>query len=177
MDLVCTVYAPKKTDSNSFPHRSKWYYESGTLCDVSAQNVLAFVSSYPLDAWNGSESLEDTYSLPPYKSKMGDRGHSAGAFSHHATNGPDDGSYVHRVYVCDLNTPWDVRLITSKTHEITCISWDSDFSNTFVIADKSGQVEIWQSREDLISEWRCIFDGRTEFSGEVFLSAKFLSRN
>ncbi len=174
MDLMCTVYAPKKSDSSGFVQRSRWFYESATLCAVSAQNTLAFVSSYPLDAWNGSEHTDDTYPLPQYKSKLGDRGHSATNSSQSSTDN-EDTNCMHRLYVCDLNTPWDVRRITSKSTDITCIAWDSDFSNTLVIADKSGQIEMWQMREELLTEWRCV--GRAEYSDEVFLKAMFLTGN
>jgi mediator of RNA polymerase II transcription subunit 16 len=79
----------------------------------------------------------------------------------------------HYVYVCDLNTPWDVHLVTARSYEVTSLSWDTDSSSAFVVTDSSGHIEIWQMRESLISEWRCI--GKADHSGEVFLKSMFIT--
>lgn len=79
----------------------------------------------------------------------------------------------HFVYVCDLNAPWDVQLVTSKSHEISTIAWDPENANTIVFSDISGQIEVWQMKQSLISDWQCI--SKAHFNGETFLKAFFIS--
>ena len=50
MDLISTVYGPKRKESKlgNIPFPSKWFHESSCKCDVSGRNTLAFVSAHPL---------------------------------------------------------------------------------------------------------------------------------
>ena len=149
------------------------FNESATKCDVSARNNLAFVSAYPLTQACSAVEEEDDHplslgGLQPSKNRH--------AFSHHsATSDILDQSQVtgrHFIYVCDLNTPWDVHLVTSTSYEVSAMKWDANSGNTIVFADQSGQVEVWQMKDSLISEWQNIH--KSSYHNEVFLSAFFI---
>lgn len=76
------------------------------------------------------------------------------------------------VYVCDLNTPWEVNLVTQTQHEVSTLKWDGSKGQNLILADKSGQVEVWQTKNNLLSEWECVH--KNSFPGEVFLTAFFI---
>lgn len=85
---------------------------------------------------------------------------------------PSSLNTYHRVFACDLNTPWDVHCVTSRSDEVTLLKWDEQ-GNTFVLADAEGRVEIWQMQEiGVISRWKCV--NKQYFPKETFIKAKFV---
>ena len=74
--------------------------------------------------------------------------------------------------MCDLNTPWDVYRVTSRSTEITTLLWDPESAATFLMADKEGHVEIWEMQDHVITEWKCI--AKVDYPGETFLKAMFI---
>ena len=148
MDLISTVYIPKgeldcKTSQIPLPER--WFHESTTKCAISHRNIVAFVSLCPLTPSCASgDTAEDDQNPLQFKKESSQKIkiEKQVQFS---------GQYF--VYVCDLNTPWDILLVTANDYPITALEWDKDNGNTFVLADSTGQVEIWQMKESLLSEW------------------------
>ena len=79
----------------------------------------------------------------------------------------------HYVFVADLNTPWDLHLVTSGSEEVTVLTWD-EAGSTFVLADAEGNVEVWAMVDHVLSSWKCLT--RESFASETFLQAKFAHR-
>ena len=74
--------------------------------------------------------------------------------------------------VADLNECWNVHLVTSTSYEITALKWDVNSGNSLVFADMSGQVEVWQMKEFLLSDWHCIH--KSMYKSENFLTVFFI---
>ena len=95
------------------------FYESATLCTVSHQNCLAFVSSYPLvPACTVPNDDELPIPLLPQKSQLPERaGASSSVYRRFNEFSEIDNNLTHGqhyVYVCDMNTPWDVHLVRTE---------------------------------------------------------------
>ena len=168
MDLISTVYVPKGEldgKNSQIPLPERWFHESTTKCAISGRNILVFVSLCPLTPACSSGDTTDEGDQNPLQFKKEIQKikiENQGQFS---------GQYF--VYVCDLNTPWDIQLVTSSDNAVTTLEWDKDNGNTFVLADSTGQVEIWQMKESLISEWHCVH--RNAYKSEIFLKAIFVN--
>ena len=144
---------------------------------MSHQNCLAFVSSYPLLPSNSLTTDDESTLTIPLKGKLiPDKPGGASAFRALNETSETDATNLthgqHYIYVCDMNTPWDVHLITAKSFEVTTIAWDNENADTLVFADRSGQVEIWGMKESLLTEWHCI--GKSNFPSEAFLKSFFI---
>ncbi len=126
------------------------------LSKVSPRNVLAFTTTFPHRAL--------TSSIPGGGDLAGGGGGGGG--------GPYS-RFLHRVYLCDLNTPWDLHLLAARSAEVTCLAWDESGSY-LCLADSDGWVELWRSRDHLLSHWRCA--ARERLHREIFLEAKFVYR-
>ena len=74
--------------------------------------------------------------------------------------------------VADLNECWNVHLVTSTSYEITALKWDVNSGNSLVFADMSGQVEVWQMKEFLLSDWHFIH--KSMYKSENFLTVFFI---
>jgi len=74
------------------------------------------------------------------------------------------------VYCVDLNTPWDACLVTSSENAITCLTWDPK-GTSFVCADDSGLITVWQMDEDSVGDWKQLVSFKQ--SHERFISANF----
>lgn len=77
-------------------------------------------------------------------------------------------SWRCHVYVADLNLPWDVHRVLSHDEEITCLEWDTSGSR-LLVADITGQVQIWTMKEFILNEWCCY--STSHFPGEHILCA------
>ncbi|XP_003743284.1 mediator of RNA polymerase II transcription subunit 16 [Galendromus occidentalis] len=88
------------------------------------------------------------------------------AFTADSLDGPGRLSSF-RVYVVDLNTPWQPSFVVSHTEEITCIEWDPS-GTRLMIADATGTILMFQMRNFLLNDWTLI--SRTEFPGEHIIA-------
>ena len=79
-------------------------------------------------------------------------------------------SWGSHVYVADLNTPWNVHKITSNKALVTSIYWDIP-GIKLLIADASGNVQIWSNKDHLLNDWTC--QGVATFPGENIVAAVF----
>ena len=192
MDLVGTTYIP--SSKNAFESSTaksallskipKWCYETTTLCDISTKNIVLFTSAYPLHLHT---DFHKTGSARPCglpgqsvghglgSSNVGNSlnqtfGSLRGGLDYRKSLNPMNDSYY--VFVADLNTPWDIVLVTSRPTEITALSWDLVTSEEFVIADSEGYIETWHMNNSVITEWSRI--AHLQFPSEQFLKAKFL---
>lgn len=50
------------------------------------------------------------------------------------------------LYVCDLNTPWDVHLLCRRSEEVTALNWDEE-GRRLAVGDAGGSAEIWQMQD------------------------------
>ncbi|XP_034251732.1 mediator of RNA polymerase II transcription subunit 16 [Thrips palmi] len=132
MDLLYSV-SRKQPASGSKSYDLESLYEGYGICNVSSQNVIAFVTNLEVDDIAGK-------------------------------------TWGSHVYVADLNTPWNVHKITSNKALITAIDWDIPGSK-LLIADASGNVQIWANKDHLLNEWTCL--GTTTFHGENIVAAAF----
>ena len=179
MDLISTVYAPRdnecgKTSQTPVPER--WFHESVNKCDISNRNILVFTSLSPLlpraCAAKILHSNENEDSNPlQFKKESSAGGFAFSGQEHENKQLQFSGQYF--VYVCDLNSPWDVQLVTICAHQVTTLHWDRDTGSAFVLADSIGQVEVWQMKESLISEWQCIH--KSMYKSEHFIKATFVN--
>ena len=82
---------------------------------------MAFVSAYPLTPGSIVAEEEDDHplSLINKTTKFGQNDLNCGL------KDPEP-SVTGRnfIYVCDLNTPWDVYLVAWTNHEVSCLQWD-----------------------------------------------------
>ena len=189
MDLVGTTYIPcGKSAQESLPNKAalmsktpKWCFESTTLCDVSTKNVILFTSAYPLhlhsNSYKANSSRSSSHAGQPGMggSNNGSNhnqtfGSLRGGLEGKKSTGIFDNNYY--VYVADLNTPWDIILVTSRPTEITTLSWDLVTSEEFIIADSEGFVEAWHMNQSVITDWSRV--ARLHFPDENFLKAKFI---
>ena len=189
MDLVGTTYIPcGKSAQESLPNKAalmsktpKWCFESTTLCDVSTKNVILFTSAYPLHLHSNSYKANSSRSSS-HAGQTGMGGSNNGN-NHNQTFGSLRGGLESKkstgifennfyVYVADLNTPWDIILVTSRPTEITTLSWDLVTSEEFIIADSEGFVEAWHMNQSVITDWSRV--ARLHFPDENFLKAKFI---
>ncbi len=81
--------------------------------------------------------------------------------------------FLHRVFLCDLNTPWDLHLVSARSSEITSLAWDESGSY-FCLSDSDGSLELWQSQQHLLSRWKCV--AKERLAKETFVTAKFVYR-
>ena len=189
MDLVGTTYIPSRKTSNEanqtksvlLSKTPKWCFESTTLCDVSTKNIVLFTSAYPLHLHKDCGKTDSGRSggLPGQHGIGSANGGSTtnqtfgslrgGLESKGGSNFTDDSYYV---FVADLNTPWDIVLVTSRPTEVTALSWDLISSEEFVIADSEGYIETWHMNNSVITDWNRV--ARLHFPEEHFLKAKFI---
>ncbi|KAJ1530563.1 hypothetical protein ONE63_005449 [Megalurothrips usitatus] len=132
MDLLYSV-TKKQSANNSKSYDVESLYEGYALCNVSSQNVVAFVTNLEVDDLSGK-------------------------------------TWGSHVYVADLNTPWNVHKITSNKALITSIDWDIP-GTKLLIADASGNVQIWANKDHLLNDWNCL--GTATFQGENIVAAVF----
>ena len=88
------------------------------------------------------------------------------------TNIPGVANSTYNVYVADLNTPWDLHRVTARHNRITVLRWDNESANSFVLADDSGQVEVWHMKE--LTDWFCM--AKTCLPSEMFVQAMFINQ-
>ena len=189
MDLVGTTYIPSgksvleplQNKSALLSKTPKWCFESTTLCDVSTKNILLFTSAYPLHLHNNAHKTNSGQSsnLPGQpglgSSNTGNTlnqtfGSLRNSLENKKHSGLGENNY--NVFVADLNTPWDVILVTSRPTEITTLSWDLVTSEEFVIADSEGYIETWHMNQSVITDWSRV--ARLHFPDENFLKGKFI---
>ena len=194
MDLVGTTYIPstklanESTDTNRgnvlLSKTPKWCYETSTLCEVSTKNMVLFTSSYPLhlhhDSYKsgsggsaglagqpGGHGLTNTNSSSTANQTFGSL---RGGSEYKKSSDSNDNS--HYVFVADLNTPWDIVLVTSRPTEIKALSWDMVTSEEFIVADGEGYIETWHMNNSVITDWSRV--AKLHFPDEHFIKAKFI---
>ena len=150
MELIYTCSGPKQgraRQDSACDLRRRWLQESvhTGMSSVSSRNVLLFTSTSPHPA-----AADHT-------------GDPSGPFS----------LFLHRVFLCDLNTPWDLHLVTARSAEVTCLAWDESGSY-FSLADSDGGIELWHAKDHLLSRWTCV--AKEKLHREIFLQAKFIYR-
>ncbi len=189
MDLIYTCYANKASLSlsagGSHSHcrgvnvkvpadADRWISACSTLCSISSQNVLLFSTSSPHHAHADTDAAaaEAAAMVPPVPAVAAAAAAAPGAAMSNLSSASSPLNAVHRVFVCDVNTPWDVHCIGSRASEVTLLKWNEE-GNAVVIADAEGKVEMWQMQEaGLISKWKCI--DKQYFPKETFFKAKFV---
>ncbi|TRY68224.1 hypothetical protein TCAL_12619 [Tigriopus californicus] len=82
--------------------------------------------------------------------------------------GQASGSHV---FVCDLNTPWDVHWVTSRLGQVTALTWDAA-GRQFALADDQGHAQIWAMLDCVLSQWKCVL--KECLPGEKIIQAQFL---
>ena len=192
MDLLGTIYipssknAPESTTSKTalISKIPKWCYEATTICDISTKNIVLFTSAYPLHLYK--ESHKTGLARPSgFLGQPGGHGLSSsnvntsinqtfgslrgGLENRKGLNSMNDSYYV---FVADLNTPWDIVLITTRPTEITTLCWDLVTSEEFVLADSEGYIETWHMNNSVITDWSQA--AHLQFPSEQFLKAKFI---
>lgn len=85
-------------------------------------------------------------------------------------NDSTDLSLGSRVYVADLNMPWNFHKITSNDNMITLLEWDLCGEN-LLIGDDSGTISIWSYRDYIFNDWTCI--GTVNLLGEYMIGGIF----
>jgi len=170
MDLIYTCYTPTtkhRRRRNAANANDNLPVESpaASICSVSPRNVLLFTTS------SQNHLFKTTNQESASVSEFGvENGNNSGGSSVSVAK--------HSVFVCDLNTPWEVHRVTTAAAEITALNWDEG-GTAFVAADAEGSVEVWQMEDDeeggAITRWRRIF--AKNFGRERFIAAKFLTGN
>ena len=190
MDLISTMYIPNgksfepyTAESGLDPTMPKWCYETATLCDVSTKNIVLFSSAYPLHILAAAQKTGTDF-LPGHNLAGGHGLSSSNAGNNinqtfgslrgaldigKNLNTANDGYFV---FVADLNTPWDIVLVTSKPTEITALAWDLETSEAFVLADSEGNIETWHMKNSVMTEWNQV--AHRQFPSEQFLKARFI---
>ena len=151
------------------------FHESICKCDVSGRNTLAFVSAHPLTQACSVPNEEEEHPLLLSLNQKGKHSLDKLSFTNGLNSSPENANNAfgkYFVYVADLNTPWDVHLVTSTSYEISALKWDVNSGNSLVFADVSGQVEVWQMKEFLLSDWHCIH--KSTYKNENFLTIFFI---
>ena len=181
MDLISTVYAPRDGElggskTSPLPVPERWFHESNSRCDVSNRNVLVFTTLSPLSPSACAAKIlhaNETDDANPLQFKKESSVHVKPGVQEFTQDKQLQFSGQYFVYVCDLNSPWDVQLVTTSAHQVTTLQWDKDIGSTFVMANSIGQVEVWQMKESLLSEWQCIH--KSLYKSEHFIKAIFVN--
>lgn len=74
------------------------------------------------------------------------------------------------VYIADLNSPWQVHRILSNAVPVTILQWDLT-GDLLLVADESGCVRIYKSKDYLLNEWQLAL--QKVLQGEHILAAAF----
>lgn len=85
-------------------------------------------------------------------------------------NDPSDLSLGSRVYVADLNIPWNYHKIVDNDNTISLLEWDSSGEH-LLIGDDSGAVSIWTYKDYIFNDWTCV--GRINLLGEYMIAGIF----
>lgn len=49
---------------------------------------------------------------------------------------------LHHVYVCDMDKPWDIHLVTRSVENVVALRWN-DSATKLIIATALGKIQIW----------------------------------
>lgn len=85
-------------------------------------------------------------------------------------NDPSDLSLGSRVYVSDLNIPWNYHKIVDSDNTVTLLEWDL-YGEHLLIGDDSGTVSIWSYKDFIFNDWTCV--GRVNLLGENMIAGIF----
>lgn len=85
-------------------------------------------------------------------------------------NDPTDLSLGSRVYVADLNMPWNFHKITSHENMVTLLEWDL-CGEYLLIGDDSGSITIWSYHDYIFNDWNCL--GSVNLLGENMIGGIF----
>lgn len=85
-------------------------------------------------------------------------------------NDPSDLSLGSRVYVADLNMPWNFHKVTTFNNMITLLEWDL-YGENLLVGDDSGCVSIWSYKEFIFNHWTCV--GQVNLLGEYMIAGIF----
>ncbi|XP_063921461.1 mediator of RNA polymerase II transcription subunit 16 isoform X1 [Zophobas morio] len=74
------------------------------------------------------------------------------------------------VYVCDLNSPWQVHKILSNPSPVSVLQWDFT-GDLLLVADENGSIKIYKAKEHILNDWTLVL--QTVLEGEHILAAAF----
>ncbi|XP_074650663.1 mediator of RNA polymerase II transcription subunit 16-like [Tubulanus polymorphus] len=124
-----------------------WMTDECTAMSISCRNVVAFCSMQIL----GSAVI---------KQKSGGIGKKKGSYE-----------VQFYLYVCDLDKPWDVFLVTNSDDTIDCLQWDPS-GTRLLVAGGQGTVQVWIMKDFLLNDW-CM-ESSASLKGEEFLAIAWL---
>ena len=61
----------------------------------------------------------------------------------------DSLSVDYKIYVCDIDKPWEIHLVTRCAHPIVSMQWD-DSSTKLLVVLSVGGCEIWHMKVDYL---------------------------
>ncbi|XP_073964680.1 mediator complex subunit 16 [Choristoneura fumiferana] len=82
----------------------------------------------------------------------------------------DGATWGGHVYVCDLDTPWDSHKVTSTTHPVSALEWDSE-GKQLLVGTVEGEVSVFGMKDYLLNDWTCLY--HASFPGEHVIKAVF----
>jgi mediator of RNA polymerase II transcription subunit 16 len=74
------------------------------------------------------------------------------------------------VYVCDLNSPWQVHKILSNPSPVSVLQWDFT-GDLLLIADENGSIKVYRAKDHILNDWTLVL--QTVLEGEHILAAAF----
>lgn len=93
-----------------------------------------------------------------------------GSFELFSGNKPGHLRFGNFIYICDVNIPWKVELVSKSEHSITVLEWDIT-GRILVSADTSGMVRIWIIKDNLLNN--CVEACNINFAGERIIRCVF----
>ena len=52
---------------------------------------------------------------------------------------------LHHVYVCDIDKPWDIHLVTKSTENVVALEWNES-ATRLIIATGLGTIQVWSMK-------------------------------
>ncbi|XP_064636432.1 mediator of RNA polymerase II transcription subunit 16-like [Lineus longissimus] len=125
-----------------------WFSDEKTALSISCRNVVAFSTSQELVKNNESDIKEKIDSNIKESQKL---------------------SYY--LYVCDLDKPWDIHMVTSQDERIQSVEWDITGGRLLMVGG-FGVCQIWAMKDHLINCWT--LETTADMKGEDILTATWL---
>ncbi|CAG0896953.1 unnamed protein product, partial [Darwinula stevensoni] len=73
----------------------------------------------------------------------------------------------YNIYVCDINTPWEVHRIVGSEEPITQVEWDLSGAR-LAVADGKGVIQVWMMKDYVINDW-VLMNTFNDMGGEQIL--------
>ncbi|XP_060526788.1 mediator of RNA polymerase II transcription subunit 16 isoform X2 [Cylas formicarius] len=78
--------------------------------------------------------------------------------------------FSSNVYICDLNSPWQIHKILCNSSPVTVLQWDFT-GELLLIGDENGCIRIYKIKDHILNDWNLLL--QTVFPGEHILAAAF----